>query len=89
MGDTVQEIEDALTAAEKILPVILTPLSMFFPQLTAVMKYLQLLPIAIQAVDTVGQVTGRPGQHAVDVVAAHLTPGAPNAPALDQQAATG
>lgn len=42
----------------------------------------QLLPSAIQAIETVQQATGKPPEAAVQEVVAHLTPGAPNSDAL-------
>jgi hypothetical protein len=42
----------------------------------------QLLPVAIQAVKTVEEATGKPTPAAVQEVVSHLTPGAPNSPTL-------
>lgn len=42
----------------------------------------QLLPVALKAVDTVEQATGKPTAAAVQEVVDHLTPGQPNSPAL-------
>jgi hypothetical protein len=43
----------------------------------------QLLPVAIQAVETVEKATGKAPPEAVQEVIEHLTPGAPNSPALN------
>ena len=46
----------------------------------------QLLPVAIQAIGVVVQATGKTPEDAAQDVVNHLTPGAPNAPALDGKA---
>jgi hypothetical protein len=43
----------------------------------------QLLPVAIQAVETVEKATNKAPEEAVKEVIDHLTPGAPNSPALN------
>lgn len=82
MGDTFQEIEDALSVAEQDLPVAIAALSTFMPKLKAIMPYLDLLPVAIQGVHAVKQATGASAAGAKAAVAATLTPGLPFAPAL-------
>ena len=77
-----QDIEQALQAANSLLPTILTVVGTFVPQVAAFAKFLPLIQIAIQGVDTVAKVTGTDAATATATVAQHLTPGEPNAPAL-------
>jgi hypothetical protein len=42
----------------------------------------QLLPVIVQAVETVAADSGKPPEVAIEDVIKHLTPGQPNAPAL-------
>lgn len=42
----------------------------------------QLLPVALKAVQTVEEATGKPTDQATQEVIDHLTPGAPNSPTL-------
>lgn len=77
------EIEAALKAAEEILPKLLPVLGMFIPGLGAITPFLSLLPVAIQAVDTVQQATGSTTEAAHAAVVQTLTPGQPGAPALN------
>lgn len=42
----------------------------------------QLLPVAVQGVEIVEKATGKTPEEAVQEVIDHLTPGAPNSPAL-------
>lgn len=77
MGDTAKEVENALDAAEKLAPLLAV-----IPGLSSLSPFIGLLPVAIQAVDAVAKSTGVPIATAVTTVAAHLTPGLPNSPAL-------
>jgi hypothetical protein len=77
MGNTTQEVEDALNAVQKLVPLL-----GLIPGFSSLTPFIGLLPVAIQAVDTVAKSTGVPTTTAVTTVAAHLTPGMPNAPAL-------
>ena len=43
----------------------------------------QLLPVAVQAIDAVEKATGKTPEEAAKEVIDHLTPGAPNSPALN------
>lgn len=81
-----QDIQDALVHAQSTLPQLLGFLSNFIPQLRAILPFLNLLPVAIQGVAAVQQATGMNTPNAIGVVQAHLTPGQPDAPALEQQA---
>lgn len=82
MGDSLKEIEDALTAADSFLPSILGTIGAFFPPAAALAKFLPLLRVAIQAVRVVQQATGATPQQAATMVVAHLTPGESNTSAL-------
>ena len=46
----------------------------------------QLLPVAVEAIGAVQKATGKTPEGAVQDVINHLTPGAPNAPALGSSA---
>lgn len=81
------EIEKALEAANTILPGILGNLAPFVPQIKAIMPFLSLLPVAINAVKTVQQATGGNNANAAAAIVAHLTPGQTAAPALAPDAA--
>ena len=82
MRTTSDEIESALRAAQTELPQILNVLSVFLPQVKVILPFLNLLPLAIQAVGVVQQATGGSTASATEAVTQHLTPGAPNAPSL-------
>jgi lysozyme family protein len=85
---TIDEIETALQAAEQFLPELLGVLGMFYPPAAMLAKFLPLLPVALQAVNTVSQVTGQPAVASMGTVVNHLTPGQPNSPALTGANAT-
>lgn len=75
MGNTVAEIEQALTIANQLLPFAAT----FFPP---AQPWVPLFQVLAQAVNTVAQDTGKPLDQVISDVINHLTPGAPAAPSL-------
>jgi hypothetical protein len=79
----VTDIEQALEAANTLLPALLPVVGAFYPPAAAFTKFLPLLPTVLSAVQQVQHNMASHPQAAVDAVAAHLTPGAPNAPALN------
>ena len=56
---------------------------------TLIPLLIKVLPAALQAVQFVAAESGKPLEVAVGDVVSHLTPGQPNAPALDFQAPRG
>jgi hypothetical protein len=82
MGNTFQEIEDALTATNSFLPQILAIVSAFYPPAGAVLKFLPLIQVALQGVQVVQQATGGTTAAATAAVSDHLTPGQPAAAPL-------
>jgi hypothetical protein len=76
------DIEQALQAANSLLPTIFGVVGTFVPQVTAFSKFLPLIQILISGVDTVAKVTGQDATTAAATVAQHLTPGEPNSPTL-------
>lgn len=83
---TAQTIEYDVEEALKVLQTI-SPALGAVPGIGPLMPFIStLLPVAIQAVDTVVKTTGGPATgnvaSAVTAVVNHLTPGAPNSPAL-------
>lgn len=71
-NEVIQDLPFALSFAEK-----------FFPTLRVIDPILlQILPAAIAAVNTIVEQTGANHTQAAAAVAAHLTPGLPNLPAL-------
>jgi hypothetical protein len=76
MGNTAQEFENALNVVELI------PLLGVIPGFSSLTPFIALFPAAIQTVETVAKSTGVPISTAVTTVAAHLTAGLPNSPAL-------
>lgn len=51
--------------------------------------FMQLMPVIKTAVETVSKATGKSPEAAVQDVINHMSPGHPNAPALDFQAPKG
>jgi hypothetical protein len=76
------DIEQALEAANSLLPTIFGVVGTFVPQVAAFSKFLPLIQVLITGVNTVAQATGSDASTATATVAQHLTPGEPNAPAL-------
>ncbi|HKD44697.1 MAG TPA: hypothetical protein VKD24_03500 [Candidatus Angelobacter sp.] len=76
------QINADLQLAQAELPQLLSVLSIFFPPLKAAIPFLSLIPVVIQAVQTVQAATGGTPASATAAVVQHLTPGQPNAPAL-------
>lgn len=77
------DIQEALTALESILPEALTIVGTFWAPAGAVAKFLPLIQVLLQGVNTVATATGaQSAAPAVQSVMDHLTPGAPNAPEL-------
>jgi hypothetical protein len=75
------DIEEALQAVNSLLPSVLAVVGTFVPQVAAFSKFLPLIQVALQGVNVVAQATGN-ASTAPQTVMDHLTPGAPNAPAL-------
>ena len=89
MSDAFDTIKSDLTMAEKILAAM-APYLALIPGYAAVAPYFALIPIIIMAVAKVQEITGASRATAIAAVSDHLTPGAPNSPALTtaQPAAT-
>jgi hypothetical protein len=81
-----KDTELALEAANALLPEILGVVASFYPPAKYLSAFLPLIRFAIQGVDTVAQATGQTTVAATAAVIDHLTPGAPNAPALSVDA---
>lgn len=81
-ADTFDKIEQALTAVSSWLPSLLTPIALVFPPAAAILRFLPLIQVAIQAVKVVKDATGQNTAAAAQTVMAHLTPGQPSASAL-------
>lgn len=74
-----QTIEDILKLFEEVDPLLAA-----IPGIGPLLPFINtLLPIAIQAVDTVSKATGDSTAIATTAVVNHLTPGKPNTPALN------
>lgn len=78
---TLDNVETGLEEAEKILPE-LTPFLSMIPGLNMVAPFLSLLPVLIEAVQTIQKATGASQAGAITAVRSHLTPGFPNSPSL-------
>jgi len=85
VSDTLTAVDTALTEAEKIIPQ-LTPFISLIPGASAVVPFLSLLPVLVEAVETIMKATGTSQTGAITAVRSHLTPGMPNAVALGQSA---
>lgn len=77
----VTDVEQALEAANTLLPALLPVIGAFYPPAAAFAKFLPLLPVVLNAVQTVQTQLNNP-QASVTAVANHLTPGQSNSPAL-------
>lgn len=77
------DIEQALEAANTLLPALLPVIGAFYPPAAAFAKFLPLLPVVLNAVQQVQTQSGVHPVTAMSAVQDHLTPGAPNAPALN------
>lgn len=78
-----QDIENALQSVQTVLPALLNIVGLFYPPAAAISKFLPLITVAIQGVETVAQASGTDLQTATQAVQNHLTPGKPNSPALN------
>ena len=77
------QTDAAIDAVGEVLPFLLSLLGSFFPQLKPVIPVItQVLPPALAGVKTVIDQTGATPTQAGAAVAAHLTPGLENSPAL-------
>jgi hypothetical protein len=83
---TITEIDQALNTATQFLPGLLAFLTQFYPPAGAILPFLPLVQTALQGVETVEQAMGVATSTATQTVINHLTPGAPNAPALSETA---
>lgn len=80
VSSTTQLIE---TAAVKDIPIALAVAETFFPSMKPIDAVLvPVLPSVIEAINTIIDMTGATPTQAAAAVAAHLTPGLPNSPAL-------
>jgi len=87
---TMQDIETGLQLATGFLPNILSVLANFWPPAGILLKFLPVIQAAIAAIQAVSQSTGASALTASAQVVDHLTPGAPNHPALSaDQGASG
>jgi len=86
MGNTIQEVEDGLKAAQEFLPLLIGALAPVFPAAASLQPFLQLIQVAISGVEVVAQATGQTTAASVGEVANHLTPGQPNSPSLSPAA---
>lgn len=78
-----QDIDQALVALDSFLPELLTAVGAVYPPAAAVAKFLPLVHIAIRGVNTIALATGQDATASANAVAQHLTPGQPNASALN------
>lgn len=76
------DVEQALQALETMLPMILSVVGTFYPAANAVKPFLPILEVALNGVKVVQQATGSDTATAMQAVTNTLTPGQPNAPAL-------
>jgi phage-related protein len=77
------EADAAIDAVGEVLPFVLNLVGSFFPTLKPIIPVItQVLPAALSGVKTVIDQTGASPTQAAAAVAAHLTPGLPNSPAL-------
>lgn len=84
---TFQDIGIALSALDKLFPMITSILSLFNPAAAAALQNLKpLIGTVGNAVNTVASANGGNVNSAVQAVISHNTPGQPNAPALDARA---
>ena len=83
--DILGDIENALTAANTVLPQIIGFLGTFIPQLKALSPFLNLLPVAINAIKAIHDAQGTGLVTSASAVISHLTPGQPNAAPLAGQ----
>jgi hypothetical protein len=80
VSSTLQKVE---TEAIRDVPLALGVAETFFPAIRPIDAILvPLLPTIIEAVNTIIDATGATPTQAAAAVAAHLTPGLPNSPAL-------
>lgn len=85
--DTLQKIDLGLSEAESIIPT-LSPILSLIPGFGMIVPFLGLIPVCINAVETIMKATGTSKTAAITAVMSHLTPGMPNAPALSQGGGT-
>jgi hypothetical protein len=78
-----QDVENALQSAQTVLPALLNIVGLFYAPAGALSKFLPLIETAITAVEQVANATGTDLSAAQTAVVNHLTPGQPNAPALN------
>jgi hypothetical protein len=76
------DIQNALMSIQTILPSLLNVIGIFYAPAAALAKFLPLIQVALQGVETVAKATGTDLNTATQTVQNHLTPGAPNTPAL-------
>lgn len=79
--NTLNDIESGLQSAEQMLP-MLTPLLLMIPGLSVIVPFLPLIPVLIEAVQTIEKATGVSQSNAITQVRMHLTPGMQNTLAL-------
>lgn len=76
------DIDEALTAANTVLPTLIPIIGTFYPPAAALAPFLPLMSIVLQDVQLLQQQLGINTQQATATVAQHVTPGQPNAAAL-------
>jgi len=79
----ITSIDQALNAANTFLPSFLSFLGMFYAPANALVPFLPLIQTALNGVEIVEQNMGLATAQATQTVIDHLTPGAPNATALN------
>jgi lysozyme family protein len=82
------EIEQVINTVSGFLPQAIMFIANFYPPAKALLAFLPLIQVAIQAVRALQQATGQSTAAATAAVIDHLTPGQPNAPALSPAAST-
>jgi hypothetical protein len=79
----ITDINAALQALNSFLPGLLSLVGMFYAPANALTPFLPVIQDALNAVNTVATATGTDIATATAAVQSHLTPGQPNAPALN------
>ena len=86
-SDVLSEIETGLMTAEKAIPMLSGILAMI-PGASAIVPFLQLIPVAAEAVAKIQEVSGTSQSGAITVLRSHMTAGMPNSSALGPSAST-
>lgn len=78
----ITNIDQALNTASEFLPGLVSFIAQFYAPAGAVIPFIPLFQTALQGVETVEKNLGIATADATQTVINHLTPGAPNTPAL-------